>query len=129
MGPVAARVGHGARALLRGSSRRIVGVVRFEGRAFFDFISGVVVLGAADHSERENERTGTGLRPLLVWYECQSFITTGLLTPGAGRAASRPDGAISKRYNTFTKTEGLRLVSRLASHTSWAPQTATVEGR
>ena len=46
----------GARALLRGSSRRTVGVVRFEGRAFFDIVGGVVVLGAPDHSQYKNER-------------------------------------------------------------------------
>ena len=56
----------GARALLRGSSRRTVGVVRFEGRAFFDIISGVVVLGAANNQKCKNERAGTGLRPLPV---------------------------------------------------------------
>ena len=61
--------------------------------------------------------------------ECQSITTPGLPTPGAGRAASRPDGALYERYNAFPTTEGLRLARRLASHTSCSVKTATVERR
>ena len=48
-------------------SRRTFSFVRFE-TSLLHTIRGVVVLGAANHKERENERKGTGLRPLPVWY-------------------------------------------------------------